>query len=108
MKKILHDTELNRNQKTQQLRITLKQRRFPALTQAEKTFEKQLKALKLNNDTRLIPPKYFEGLTYSLVLNFKNMSELNAHQKILNHLVDHPAMEKILPQLEKKEGLSRC
>ena len=96
LKNVLNDPDLNRNQKTQRIRMVLKQRRLPALTQAEKTFEQQLKALKLDNDTRLIPPKYFEGLTYSLVLNFKDMAELKARQKMLEQLIDHPALEKIL------------
>ncbi|MCK4860164.1 MAG: ParB N-terminal domain-containing protein, partial [Candidatus Omnitrophica bacterium] len=64
LQKILTNKNLDRNQKIREIRIYLKQRRFPVITAAEKEFEKHVKKLKLGSGTKLIPPDNFEGTTY--------------------------------------------
>jgi len=78
------------------LRQYLKKRRFPALTSAEKRFDLLVKELKLGQDIKLIPPNNFEGATYTLTLNFKNMVELKARKATFDAIIQNSALEKIL------------
>ena len=93
---IMGDSNLDRGQKTHKLRYTLRQRRYPQITAAQKTFETHRKNLKLGENIQLIPPKDFEATTYGLNLTFENLTQLNTLQKKLSQLVHHPALKKIL------------
>ncbi len=96
MTQTLHDSDLNRNQKTSTIRMLLKKRRFPALTNSENAFAENVKALKLEPEVRLTPPKYFEGLEYTLTLSFRSMEELMKRKDSLERVIHHPAMKSIL------------
>ena len=63
---ILTDEDLDRGQKGRKIRSFLRQRRFPRIVKAEQNYHAHLKKLKLNPDIKLIPPKEFEGTTYTL------------------------------------------
>jgi hypothetical protein len=93
---ILTNEDLDRNQKIHKIRIYLKQRRFPAITAAEKKYQNHLKKLKLGNGTKLIPPDNFEGTTYILKLFFKNLTELKDRQSSIDALIKNPSLKKIL------------
>lgn len=87
---------LDRTQKTRSLRHYLKRRRFPEIARAEIAFEKCIKNLKLGPDIQLIPPKNFEGQTYTLQLYFENLTDLVDRKNILDKLIQHPAFTAIL------------
>ncbi len=86
----------DRNQKLREIRIYLRQRRFPAISRAEQTFEQLMKELGLGNTAKLIPPANFEGTVYTLNLSFRNPEELKAHQIMLDSLIRNPSLKKIL------------
>jgi len=96
LQEIMNHPDMDRNQKTRMLRQYLKKRRFPALTSAEKRFDLLVKELKLGQDIKLIPPNNFEGTTYTLTLNFKNMVELKARKATFDAIIQNSALEKIL------------
>lgn len=96
LQKILTNKNLDRNQKIREIRIYLKQRRFPVITAAEKEFEKNIKKLKLGSGTKLIPPDNFEGTTYTLKLFFKNLIELKNRKASVDALIKNPSLNKIL------------
>ncbi len=96
LQEILTNEDLDRNQRIRKIRIYLKQRRFPVITTAEKEFEKQLKKLKLGNQTKLIPPDNFEGTTYILKFSFTNLIELKDRKATFDALIQNPCLEKIL------------
>jgi len=93
---IRNNSELNKAQKSELLRRYLKQRRFPSIKKAEKEFEKNIKDMKIGNGVKLIHPDGFEGSNYTLCLNFKNMIELKNRQEILEKIISHPNLRKIL------------
>ncbi len=93
---IVNHPDIDRNRKTAKIRIYLKQRRYPAICNAEKEFEKNLKHLKLGSGISLVPPSHFEGRQYTLSLLFKNLPEFARLTDTLNRIADHPALEKIL------------
>ena len=96
LQKILSHKNLDRNQKIREIRIYLKQRRFPVITAAEKEFEKHVKKLKLGSGTKLVPPDNFEGTTYTLKLFFKNLIELKDRKASVDALIKNPSLNKIL------------
>jgi len=99
LQKILTHKNLDRNQKIREIRIYLKQRRFPFITAAEKEFEKHVKKLKLGSGTKLIPPDNFEGTTYTLKLFFKNLIELKDRKASFDALIKNSSLNKILDRL---------
>jgi ParB-like chromosome segregation protein Spo0J len=96
IKDIIGADDLDRTQKTRNLRLYLKRRRFPELITAEKNFKSGLKKLKLGPGVQLNPPKYFEGKTYIFNLSFDNLTELEDRKKILEKMLKDPNLEAIL------------
>jgi ParB-like chromosome segregation protein Spo0J len=96
VKAILHDPGANRNEKGARLRAYLKQRRYPTLAEAEKLFERNLKALKLKTGFHMTPPAYFEGRSYALHLTLESVEDLEAAARELRVLAQNPSMKKIL------------
>lgn len=86
---ILSDENLDRSQKTVVLRQYLKQRRFPALTQAKNKFEDFKKNLHLGNNFKLFPPPDFEGDEHIICMHFKSIEELKVHQQTLTELIEN-------------------
>lgn len=93
---ILNNGDLDRTQKAQKVRIYLKQRRFPSIAGAEKSFEKNIKALKMGAGTKLIPPRDFEDTIYTLTLSFKDITELRARMTTLEKILQNPRLKNIL------------
>ena len=96
LQKIIDDQELDRSQKGHQIRAFLRKQRFPQLSAAEKNYKTHCRQLKLGNDIKLIPPKDFEGTTYTLNLNFRNLADLLELRNKLDQLIVHPSFEKII------------
>jgi len=93
---IMTHRDLDRGQKSCKLRAYLRQRRYPRIAEAEKTFEKHRKNLNLGSDIKLIPPKEFEATTYGLNLTFSNLDHLKTLQTRLNKILQQPDFKIIL------------
>jgi ParB family transcriptional regulator, chromosome partitioning protein len=93
---IVSDNNIDKNVKTRQLRSDLRKRRYPNISKTEKAFFTKVDKLGLSERLRLIPPQDFEGDTYRLTLDFKNLQELRNHQKKLDEIISHPELKKIL------------
>ena len=87
VREISDSDELDRVQKSNQLLNYLYQRRYPTIARYKKEFETQVKALKLGKDMALVPPRDFEGTTYTLTLRFDSHSKLVDHQAKLDRIV---------------------
>ncbi|MGD2185474.1 MAG: ParB/RepB/Spo0J family partition protein [Desulfobacterales bacterium] len=96
LQKILNNTEMDRALKRQKVRSYLRQRRFPAITKAETDYRKWRKQLKLGENINLIPPKDFEGNTFSMKLSFNNRQDFSNLIKRIEKIIQHPALSKIL------------
>jgi len=96
LQEILETTEMDRAIKRQKVRSYLRRRRFPAISQAETGYRKWVGQLKLGNHINLIPPKDFEGNTFSMTLRFNNRRDLTDLNKKIEKIIQHPALGKIL------------
>ena len=94
VRKILDNSELDRVRKSTQILSYLKQRRYPTIIQSKLEFERHLKALKLGKAMTLLPPKDFEGSTYSLTLRFDSHAELTNLQTKLDRVVRSDDLKK--------------
>ena len=94
--RIIDNEDLDRTQKGRQIRSFLRQWRFPRILEAEKNYLIHHKQLKLGNDIKLIPPKDFEGTTYTLNLNFTNLADLMELRNKFDQLIVHPSFKKIV------------
>jgi ParB family chromosome partitioning protein len=96
LQEILKTAEMDRAVKRQKVRSYLRRRRFPAISQAETDYRKWVGQLKLGNHINLIPPRDFEGNTFSMTLRFNNRRDLADLNKKIGKIIQHPALGKIL------------
>ena len=96
LKKILMDENLDKNQKTHNIRIYLKQRRFPTIANTEKSYKKYHQKLNLERGIKLIPPTNFESPTYTLQLSFNNTTQLKGLKTAFDALVKNPYLKHIV------------
>ena len=96
LKKILMDENLDKNQKTHNIRIYLKQRRFPTIVNTEKSYEEYHQKLNLERGIKLIPPTNFESPTYTLQLSFNNTTQLKGLKTAFDALVKNPYLKNIV------------
>lgn len=73
-----------------QFKAFLVQRRFPALTAAKNQAREHIKALELDSGLQLAVPENFEGLVYTMQMEFKNVDEFKTHLNRLAELADNP------------------
>jgi len=92
---VLDDKDLDNLQKTQLVRSNLRWRRFPNLSLAEASFQRNLRALNLGSRIRILPSEYFEGTSLKLNMSFKNETELKEQIDILNNALRNPHLKKI-------------
>lgn len=90
--KLLEDTKLNNPQKTKHVLNLLKSRRFPRLTDSEKTFQKNISRLNLPKDVRIQHPPFFETPHYRLEILFRNGKEL---KEKIDYLAELDRLEMI-------------
>lgn len=95
-KNILSDADADRNLKTHRIRHYLKTRRFPAITQAEDNFRKNLKKLTLPEGIKLMPPAGFEGNTFIINMEFKTVEEFAELATFLDRLTNDPVLKEIV------------
>jgi hypothetical protein len=82
---IIADMNMNNPQKVKAITATLKNRRFPALSGAQKAFKKGVDRLSLPSGVSIAPPPFFEGVEYRLEIAFTSGKELaNKIQKLNN------------------------
>ena len=96
LKKILMNENLDKNQKAHNIRIYLKQRRFPTIAVIEKSYEKYRQKLNLERGFKLIPPINFESPTYTLQLSFNNMTQLKGLKTAFDALMENPYLKNIV------------
>jgi len=93
---IMNRTDQDRPARGGTLRLYLKKRRYPTLTEMETEFTRLERKLGLGPRVRMVPPPYFEGNTYQLILAFDTLEELSGHQEHLNKLRRHPRLKVFL------------
>lgn len=93
---IVDHEKWDRSQKTAKLRQYLKRRRYPAITAAEKEFEDRVRSLSLDDGVMLIPPRDFEGNTFSFHFSFHTQGELRNRLAFLAEVSTHPVLSHIL------------
>jgi ParB family chromosome partitioning protein len=93
---IVLDQELDRSHKARQLRVYLRRCRYPQIVKAETIFEYQRKQLNLGSDIKLIPPKDFEGTTFTVSMSFSSIAQLKALHTKLDQMIKHPGLKKII------------
>ncbi|MEA3435732.1 MAG: ParB N-terminal domain-containing protein [Thermodesulfobacteriota bacterium] len=96
LREIADDKDLDRSQKINKIRLYLKQRRFPEITKADKELEIKIKNLKLGSNMKLIPPKNYDGSTYSLNLQFASLEQLIENKITLEKIIQNPILKDIL------------
>ncbi len=93
---IWNDDNVDPRTKTRKLRSYLKKRRFPAIVEFEKRFDRHLQSLELGPGMKLSPPAHFEGDTFTLQLSFQKPSHLETFRDSIDRLLNNPALGKIL------------
>ena len=96
LNKILANKNLDKNQKVHNIRLYLKQRRFPTIAIIEKSYEKYHQKLNLDKRFKLIKPTNFDSPTYTLQLSFNNMTQLKSLKTAFDDLTENPYLKKIV------------
>ncbi len=98
---ILTSKGLNHRQKTQALRELLGELRHPRLSSRQKRFQKEIEALGLPHEVRIIPPVAFEGNNWRMELSFTGPEELRKILDSAGSLVDSDRLDAIFKAREK-------
>lgn len=96
LRQIVDDDQADRGRRAADLRVYLRQRRFPAITQKQDWFAQQVRSLKLGKRLSLLPPANFEGADFTLQMTFRDLAELQDHARRLAEVIESPAMKEIL------------
>ncbi|MEE9496596.1 MAG: ParB/RepB/Spo0J family partition protein [Desulfobacterales bacterium] len=96
LNQLLENTKIDRSIKRQKVRTCLRRRRFPMISKAETQYKAFVKQLKLGPNINLMPPKDFEGMTYTMTIRFDNQKELKNLKEKLEKIIHHPGLGKIL------------
>ncbi len=93
---LVNDDELDRVQKTRQIRTFLRQWRFPRIVENEQHFQHHIRNLKLGQDLKLIPPKDLEGRQYTLTVSFRKKADLKPLLAKIDQMIQHPSFAEIV------------
>jgi len=93
---LLADGDTEPNVKTRRLRELLKRRRYPAIQRSEERSSTLIKALELEDRMKLVPPPHLEGEEFSLMLRFRNTSELRRLHHTLGRVIERPELDRLL------------
>jgi len=96
LQQIMVHEKWDRSQKTVHLRQYLRRRRYPSITSVENDYEARVRSLDLESGMALIPPRDFEGTTFSFHLNFNNLGELRQRLSRLAEVSSSPVLNEIL------------
>jgi len=83
-------------ERSQWLRTRLRRRRYPTIVKTEEAFHRLVSNLHLGEGIKLVAPKYFEGTTYRLEVDFDSPETLQRRMKRLQEVADHPGLVRIL------------
>jgi ParB-like chromosome segregation protein Spo0J len=92
------DEQLNRVQKTEQVRRCLRARRFPRLQAAEDHFTAALKDVRPGAGIRIMAPPNFEGRMFRLEISFSSAAELRRRVSDLLSADQQPALERLFAE----------
>jgi ParB family chromosome partitioning protein len=92
---ILNRGDMDGNQKTRNLRLYLKKRRYPRLVEIEKQFHDKILALKLGEDIQIMPPTNFEGNTCNMTIRFACIADLKKARHKLSDIIANPIASKL-------------
>jgi ParB family transcriptional regulator, chromosome partitioning protein len=92
---MLHE-KWDRSQKATHLRQYLRRRRYPSITSVENDFETRVRDLGLGSGIALIPPRDFEGTTFSFHLNFNDIDQLQHRLSRLTEVSSSSILIEIL------------
>lgn len=93
---ILTSEDMDGNQKTRNLRLYLRQRRYPRLVKIEQQFHEKIAALRLGEGMQIIPPTNFEGDTCSMTIRFSGIDDLKKARRKLSDIIANPIAVKLL------------
>ena len=96
LQELAKSDEYTRPQRSQQIRLYLKKKRYPEISAYEKKIRTYINNLDLDSKTVIKLPKNFEGTRYSLNLTFQNIHDLKSHQSTLERLIKSPELKSIL------------
>jgi ParB family chromosome partitioning protein len=94
---ILYSGDADRAARAARIRLYLKRRRYPEMSKVEDDFASHLNMLALPASMTLLPPKHFEGSQYTVSIRFANKQELRECHERLGDIIDHPALNQLLP-----------
>lgn len=101
VQKIRLDSDMDRRQKVSQIWHQLKRRRSPEISSFETRYRALINNLKIKKGVRLVAPPNFEGTTYTLQVDFKNLTELKEMEQELSRIVRSSHMSDILGPIKK-------
>jgi len=78
------------------LRNHLAKRRFPFLEKKRRDIQQKIGSLKFGTGIKFTVPENFEGMNYSLLLEFKTRDDFAARVESLERAVGNPAVQEIL------------
>jgi ParB family chromosome partitioning protein len=93
---ILNNEDLDRGHMGREMRTFLRQWRYPRIVKAEQNYHFHLKKLKLGQNIKLIPPREFEGTTYTLALTFSSLAHLRTLQSEVDKAMKNPSLTEIV------------
>ncbi len=93
---ILAQPSMSNQQKTESIRLQLRQRRFPHLWEAQKRSSHALRNLKLDKTIQIQPPDYFEDTSFTLQFTFKNKIEFRQHIARLEKILANSSLDLLL------------
>ncbi|MEI8132339.1 MAG: ParB/RepB/Spo0J family partition protein [Leptolinea sp.] len=96
LQQIMAHEKWDRSQKTVHIRQYLKYRRYPSISAFESDFGVMVRSLDLESGVALIPPRDFEGTTFSFQLNFNSLCELQHRLSNLTEISSSPILIEIL------------
>jgi len=101
-REILESKALNHRQKTQALRELLGELRYPRLSARQKRFQREMEALGLPPEVRVIPPVSFEGSDWKMELSFTGPGELRKILDSAGSFVKSDRLETIFKAREQR------
>jgi ParB family chromosome partitioning protein len=95
LKALAADVESDPAQRGHRLRTYLYQRRYPALSRAQRRFETLSRGLCPDPGVQLAAPQGFESRAFRLALAFSSRSDLARHRQTLERLLSDPDLDEM-------------
>jgi hypothetical protein len=90
------DRHLDMSALGKQFKAFLAQKRFPVLTAAKDQAREQINGFGLDAGLQLSVPENFEGMVYTMQMDFKNVDEFKAHLNRLTELANRPDFKNLV------------